>query len=72
MNIAITTEYIRLDQLLKLAGLVMTGGHAKEMIQSGDVLYQGEPCLMRGKKLRPGDMVLVQTEKDGQIALHVV
>ena len=57
MNITIHTEVIRMDALVKLAGLVMTGGEAKAVIQGGEVLFNGEPCLMRGKKVRQGDSV---------------
>ncbi len=56
-DIKIHTEYIRLDDLLKLAGEVATGGHAKFLIQNGEVMVNGEVCLMRGKKLREGDQV---------------
>ena len=48
--IAIDTEFIRLDALLKLAGAVPTGGQAKVIIQSGRVQVNGEPCLLRGKR----------------------
>ncbi len=48
-------EYIRLDDLLKNASVVNTGGHAKIVIQNGEVKVNGEECLMRGKKLREGD-----------------
>ncbi len=48
-------EYIRLDDLLKNASVVNTGGHAKIVIQNGEVKVNGEVCLMRGKKLRDGD-----------------
>jgi len=54
-TVVITTEYIKLQDLLKLAGLVGTGGEAKERIQAGEVRVGGEVCLQRGKKLRPGD-----------------
>ena len=54
-QISIHTEFIRLDALLKLAGEVPTGGVAKEIIQNGEVLVNGEVCTMRGKKLYPGD-----------------
>ena len=54
-QIHIHTEYIKLDALLKLAGLVETGGEAKVLIQDGQVQVNGEVCLMRGKKLREGD-----------------
>ncbi|WP_085831818.1 RNA-binding S4 domain-containing protein [Clostridium merdae] len=53
--ISIDTEFIRLDALLKLAGAVETGGHAKFAVQNGEVLVNGEVCTMRGKKMRGGD-----------------
>ena len=56
-EIAITTEFIKLQDLLKLAGLVETGGEAKERIQAGEALVNGETCLQRGKKLRPRHVV---------------
>ena len=48
-------EYIRLDDLLKNVGVVYTGGHAKIIIQDGEVKVNGEVCTMRGKKMRSGD-----------------
>ena len=53
----ITTEFIKLDSLLKYEGLVETGGEAKLLIQEGQVKVNGEVCTMRGKKIRPGDKV---------------
>ena len=58
----IHTEFIRLDTLLKLASLTPTGGQAKELIQAGKVLVNGECCVQRGKKLRPGDTVTFGSE----------
>ena len=58
----ITTEYIRLQDLMKLADLVSTGGEAKLRILNEEVTVNGEVCTMRGKKCRPGDTV----ELDGQ------
>lgn len=55
--ITITTEYIKLQDLLKLAAATATGGEAKLLVQEGEVLVNGEVCTMRGKKLRPGDVV---------------
>ena len=55
--ITITTEYIKLQDLLKLAAITATGGEAKLLIQDGEVLVNGEVGTMRGKKLRPGDVV---------------
>ncbi len=48
-------DYIRLDDLLKNVSVVNTGGHAKIVIQDGEVKVNGEVCTMRGKKLRRGD-----------------
>jgi ribosome-associated protein len=56
-SIAIHTDFIRLQDLLKLAGAVESGGEAKSRIQSGEALVNGEACTQRGKKLRPGDSV---------------
>ena len=58
-----TTEYIKLQDLLKLANAVETGGEAKECIQGGEVKVNGEVCTMRGKKLRPGDTVTFRGEE---------
>lgn len=55
-KVLISTDFIRLDAFLKLANAVQTGGHAKLVIQNGEVAVNGEACLMRGKKLRPGDI----------------
>ena len=57
MEIQITTEFIKLDALLKFAALVGTGGEAKFVIAEGLVKVNGETCTMRGKKLRAGDTV---------------
>ena len=56
-TIRIHTDYITLQDLLKLAGAVDTGGEAKIRIQNGEASVNGEPCAQRGKKLRPGDTV---------------
>ena len=61
-TMTITTEYIKLQDLLKLANAVETGGEAKECVQSGEVQVNGEVCTMRGKKCRAGDVI----ELDGQ------
>ena len=54
-KLIIDTEYIRLQDALKLSGAAETGCQAKVAVQSGLVKVNGETCLMRGKKLRPGD-----------------
>ncbi len=58
--IKIDTEFIRLDNLLKFAGAVDTGGAAKFIIQDGQVLVNGEVCTMRGKKMRSGDKAQIE------------
>ncbi len=59
-KVMITTEFIKLDSFLKYAGLTDTGGQAKELVLDGQVKVNGEVCTMRGKKIRPGDVVEVQ------------
>ena len=58
-EIKITTEFIKLDALLKFVSMVGSGGEAKMLIQDGQVLVNGEVCTMRGKKIRPGDTVKI-------------
>lgn len=55
--VTITTEFIKLQDLLKLADAVSTGGEAKIEVQEGVVLVNGDICTQRGKKIRPGDTV---------------
>ena len=62
-EITITTEFIKLQDLLKLANLVGTSGEAKIVIQEGEVFVNGEVCTMRGKKIRPGDTVAYDGEE---------
>lgn len=62
-EVSISTEFIKLDQLMKYAEMVQTGGEAKMLIAQGLVLVNGEICTQRGKKIRSGD----QVEFDGQI-----
>lgn len=64
-------QYIKLDQFLKLARVVQSGGEAKHLIQSGAVLVNGAVETRRGRKLYPGDVVkvageelVVQTDED--------
>ena len=51
----IHTEFIKLQDALKYANIVYSGGEAKQMILDGLVTVNGEVCTMRGKKLREGD-----------------
>ena len=61
-DIQIHTEYIKLQDLLKFAGAVETGGDAKLIIQEGRAQVNGEVCTMRGKKMRPGDRCILDNE----------
>ena len=54
-KISVREDFIRLESAMKLAGIVSTGGHAKTVIQNGEVKVNGEVCLLRGKKLKSGD-----------------
>jgi len=54
-EIIIKEDFIRLDSLMKLSDAVVTGGHAKIVIQNGAVKVNGEVCTQRGKKMREGD-----------------
>ena len=56
-KISITGDFIKLDSLLKYASLTASGGEAKRVIADGLVAVNGEVCLMRGKKIHPGDVV---------------
>ena len=66
-EIGIRTEFIKLDSFLKYAGVTETGGQAKEAVMEGLVLVNGEVCTLRGKKIRPGDVVAID-----DLELHVV
>lgn len=61
-KVTITTEFIKLQDLLKFADMVSTGGEAKIVILDEQVKVNSEICTMRGKKIRPGDVVVF----DGQ------
>ena len=63
-DVKITTEYIKLDQLLKFSGAAMTGAEAKDRSLSGRVFVGGAPCEMRGKKMRPGDSCEVRFDDE--------
>ena len=58
-TVDITGDFIRLDALLKFSGMTATGGEAKELILQGLVTVNGEICTQRGKKIRPGDGVML-------------
>lgn len=62
-EIKISTDYIKLDQFLKLCNIAQTGGHAKIMVQNGEVKVNGDICYERGKKLRIDDIVEVMEDE---------
>lgn len=63
MEIKISTEFIKLDAMLKFAGLVTTGGEAKRDIEMGFARVNGNICTQRGRKLYPGDRILFKREE---------
>lgn len=56
-EIKITTDYIKLDQFLKLCGAAQTGGQAKIMIAEGMINVNNEVAFERGKKIRKNDII---------------
>ena len=61
-RIYIHTDYITLSQFLKFSGVVETGGEAGEEIRAGNILLNGEPCTVKGKKLYGGEVITVYGE----------
>ena len=59
MDVSISGESIKLGQFLKLANLVETGGHAKELISSGEIEVNGEVVTARGHELVDGDVIAI-------------
>ncbi|OQB15284.1 MAG: ribosome-associated protein [Firmicutes bacterium ADurb.Bin193] len=57
IRIEITGESIKLDQLLKLTNLVVSGGEAKQLVLAGEVFVNGEVEFRRGRKIKKGDTV---------------
>ena len=62
VDVVIRERSIRLGQLLKLAGLAESGAHARELVQDGQVLVNGELDVRRGRQLQRGDLVTVADE----------
>lgn len=62
-KIKIDTEFIKLDQFLKMVNIAGSGGQAKIMILSEDVKVNGQIETQRGKKLRSGDIIEVDNKK---------
>ncbi|MBR6957932.1 MAG: RNA-binding S4 domain-containing protein [Erysipelotrichaceae bacterium] len=63
MIVKITTDYIELQQLLKLTDWISTGGEAKIAVKKLNIKYNGVPEKRRGKKIYPGDIVEIQNKK---------
>lgn len=62
-NVGIRDESIRLGQFLKLADLAEDGGHARELLEAGQVTVNGRPESRRGAQLKAGDVVAVGDRK---------
>ena len=58
--VVIQTEFIKLQDAMKYANIVYSGGEAKQLILEEQVQVNGEVCTMRGKKLYPGDKFTLQ------------
>lgn len=58
-KIEIKTDYIKLNQFLKLINIIETGGHAKILVQEGKVKINDKLCLKRGKKIYKGDIIKI-------------
>ena len=68
MDIAIHTDTIQLDQFLKLAGAVASGGEVKALLAEGMILRNDVPETARRRKLVPGDVITI----DGSNTYRVV
>lgn len=68
MDIAIHTDTIQLDQFLKLAGAVASGGEVKSLLTEGMILRNDVPETARRRKLVPGDVITI----DGSNTYRVV
>ena len=62
-EVKIRDEFIKLGQAMKLSGAAESGTDAKERILNGEIRVNGEVCLMRGKKLYPGDVFTAAGEE---------
>ena len=62
-RILIHTDHITLSQFLKFSGAAETGGEAGDLIREGEVLLNGEPCTVKGKKLFGGEVITVYGEE---------
>jgi len=62
--VKINTNYIKLDQFLKWVGIAESGVEAKHIILEGCVKVNGETLMQRGKKLYPGDKILISLEEE--------
>ena len=63
-TVKITTEFIKLDQCLKWANIASTGGHAKVLIKNESIKLNGEVETRRGKKIYPGDQLVIDVSED--------
>lgn len=62
-ELKIVTPFIKLDQLVKFAGFSETGAKAKILIDLGELNVNGELCIKRGKKIKPGDIIEFKNKK---------
>ena len=62
-EVSISTEYITLGQFLKLADIIQSGGEAKLFLLERDIIVNGEIDSRRGRKLRDGDVIVVDNNE---------
>ena len=65
---AMTADFIKLDQFMKIINVVRSGGEAKLVIRSGEVSVNGEMELRRGRKLYDNDVVTIE---DTSFIVHI-
>lgn len=69
-SVELTTDFIKLDALLKVAGIADSGGRAKHLIQEGLVRVNGEATTQRGKKIRKGDVIEVAVDPHMRVVVR--
>lgn len=63
MTFELKSEYIELIKLLKMMGIAETGGHAKQLVEEEQVLYNGQVDTRKRLKVRKGDLIQVNEIK---------
>ena len=67
IQIPISTEYIKLGQLLKLAGVLSQGSDVKALLLEEKIFVNGQIATQRGKKIVPNDIVTIKDLEEIQV-----